>query len=56
VLALFPFGILFAFNSIEEGYFDPLQSSLVGYIVTTIATVLWMAALLSARKILKVDI
>jgi tight adherence protein B len=56
VLALFPFGILLAFNSLEQGYFDPLQTSLVGYIVTTIATMLWMAALLSARKILKVDI
>jgi len=56
VLALFPFFIMFAFNAIEEGYFDPLQSSLVGYIVTTIATLLWMASLLSARKILAVDI
>jgi tight adherence protein B len=56
VLALFPFGIMFAFNAIEEGYFDPLQSSITGYVVTTIATLLWMASLLSARKILKVDI
>jgi tight adherence protein B len=56
VLALFPFGILLAFNSIEEGYFDPLQSSFTGYIVTTIATILWVGALLSARKILQVDI
>jgi tight adherence protein B len=56
VLALFPFGILIAFNSLEEGYFDPLQTSFTGYIVTTVAVVLWMAALLSARKILKVDI
>jgi tight adherence protein B len=56
VLALFPFGIMLAFNSLEEGYFDPLQSSMVGYIVTTIATGLWMSALVTARKILKVDI
>lgn len=56
VLALFPFGVLLAFNSVEEGYFDPLQGNITGYIVTTVATLLWMAALLSARKILKVDI
>jgi len=56
VLALFPFGIMFGFNSVEEGYFEPLQGNLTGYIVTTIATMLWMASLLSARKILKVDI
>lgn len=56
VLALFPFGVLLAFNGVEEGYFEPLQGNMVGYIVTTVATLLWMAALLTARKILKVDI
>jgi tight adherence protein B len=56
VLALFPFGICFAFNSVEEGYFEPLQTTVVGYVLTTVAVVLWMSALLLARKILKVDI
>jgi tight adherence protein B len=56
VLAIFPFAICLAFNYVEEGYFDPLQKTVAGYIVTTIAVVLWMSALLLARKILKVDI
>jgi tight adherence protein B len=56
VLALFPFFICFAFNSVQEGFFDPLQTTFVGYIVTTVAVMFWMAALLTARKILKVDI
>ena len=56
VLALFPFAILMAFNTMEPGYFDPLQGNFAGYVVTTIATMLWMSALLAARKILKVDI
>src|SRR5205085_2686286 len=50
VLAIFPFALCFAFNWAQPGYFDPLQQSIVGYIVTTIAVMFWIAALLLARK------
>jgi len=56
VLAIFPFAICGAFSWAQEGYFEPLQKSVIGYIVTTIAVVIWMGSLLLARKILKVDI
>jgi tight adherence protein B len=56
VLAVFPFAICWGFSSAQEGYFDPLQATIVGYMVTSVAVVLWMTALLTARKILKVDI
>jgi tight adherence protein B len=56
VLAVFPFGICLVFNYAEDGYFRPLQSTFTGYVVTTIAVMFWMAALLAARKILKVDV
>jgi tight adherence protein B len=56
VLAVFPFVICLGFNYVQEGYFDPLQTTVMGYIVTTVAIMFWMAALLTARKILKVDI
>lgn len=56
VLALFPFGICFAFNAVQEGYFDPLQQSLTGYLATAVAVGFWMASLLVARKVLRVDI
>jgi len=56
VLALFPFGLCLVFNYADEGYFSPLQTTFTGYLVTTIAVMFWMAALLTARKILKVDI
>ncbi len=56
VLAVFPFAICAAFNSAQEGYFDPLQASVTGYMVTSVAVIFWMASLLAARKILKVDI
>lgn len=56
VLALFPFGICFAFASLQPDFFDPLQKTFVGTLITIIAVILWLAALLTARKILKVDI
>jgi tight adherence protein B len=56
VLALFPLGICFAFSQVQEGYFDPLQKTVVGYMVTTVAVILWISSLMIARKILRVDI
>lgn len=56
VLALFPFVICFAFVSLDENYFTPLQKSFVGTLVTAVAVILWLASLMTARKILKVDI
>lgn len=56
VLALFPFVICYAFVSLDPGYFTPLQRSFVGTMVTSVAVVLWLASLMAARKILKVDI
>jgi tight adherence protein B len=56
VLALFPFGLCLAFSQVQEGYFDPLQSSFVGYLITSAAIALWLTSLFVARKVLKVDI
>ncbi len=56
VLALFPLFIVFAFNAAQQGYFDPLQHSLVGQITVGIAAVLWIGSLLLARKVLAVDV
>ena len=56
VLAIFPFVIVYAFNKVQVGYFDPLTKSLVGFIVLAIAMILWLASILTARKILNVDI
>jgi tight adherence protein B len=56
VLALFPFGICAAFNSVQPGYFDPLQKSFVGYLVISVALSFWLGSLLVARKVLTVDL
>ena len=56
VLALFPFVICYAFVALDPEYFTPLQGSFVGTLVTAVAVLLWLASLMAARKILKVDI
>jgi tight adherence protein B len=56
VLAIFPFAICAAFNFVQPGYFDPLQQTFAGYLVTSLAIAFWLAALFVARKVLKVDI
>jgi tight adherence protein B len=56
VLALFPFGICYVFSMLQPGFFDPLQLTFVGNLITVVALVLWLASLVSANKILKVDI
>jgi tight adherence protein B len=56
VLAAFPFGICVMFNAVSPGYFDPLQSSVVGYLIVAVAATFWITSLLLARKVLSVDI
>jgi tight adherence protein B len=56
VLALFPFGLMLMFNLVSPGYFDPLTSTTVGAVCTTMAFVFWIASIGLARKILAVDI
>ncbi len=56
VLAVFPFVICYAFVALDPEYFTPLQSTFVGTLITSVAVVLWLASLITARKILKVDI
>jgi tight adherence protein B len=56
VLAVFPFGLIYALNALQPGYFNELSSGVLGYIVSILAGVFWIASLLVARKILNVDI
>jgi tight adherence protein B len=56
VLALFPFALMFAFNAVSRGYFDPLTASALGYLVTIVALALWGGSIVVARRILAVDL
>ena len=55
-LAAFPFVLILAFSLISPGYFDPLSDTVVGGVCTTLGFVLWGASIVSARRILRVDI
>jgi tight adherence protein B len=41
---------------VKEGYFDPLTQSVTGYVIIALALVFWIGSLVTARKILDVDI
>jgi tight adherence protein B len=56
VLAIFPAVILLLFDTVSRGYFDPLATSVFGWVVIALAIALWIGSLLMARKILAVDI
>lgn len=56
VLAAFPLVLVLAFSSVKEGYFDPLTESVIGYVLIGLGLTCWLASLVTARKILAVDI
>jgi tight adherence protein B len=56
VLAAFPFVLLLGFSWASPGYFDPLSETTVGYVCTVIGFAFWAASVISAWKILRVDI
>ena len=56
VLALFPFVICYAFILLDPEFFWPLERTFVGNLLTALALLLWLVALVTARKILKVDL
>ncbi|AKF11663.1 type II secretion system F family protein [Sandaracinus amylolyticus] len=56
VLAAIPFVLLFAIHQVDNNWLRPLFETTIGYIVLTVATLLWAAAIFLARRILAVDI
>jgi len=56
VLGVFPVAICMALKLVDPDYFTPLQTTTIGSIVTTVAVLLWITSLVTARKIMQVDI
>lgn len=56
VLAVFPIGVVFVFDLLSPGYFAPLTTTGVGAVIMALAGVFWLAALLLARTIMKVEL
>ncbi len=56
VLAVFPALILIVFDLASPGYFSPLTTSFVGWIVMVLSFGCWLSSLIMARGVLAVDI
>ncbi len=58
VLVLFfaPPVVVFAFDLVKPGYFNPMTSSAIGIALITIAAMLWIGSVVIARKIVRVQI
>lgn len=57
VLAAIPFVLLFAIHQVDNNWLTPLfDGGFLGSMVILVATILWVAALFLARRILAVDI
>jgi tight adherence protein B len=56
VLAVIPFALLGMIHYMDNNWLRPLVETTLGYIIITVATVLWFVAIVLARRILSVDI
>lgn len=56
VIGLVPLPLVLGINYLDSKFFEPLLASLLGQLITSIAIVLWLAAIFLARNILDVNI
>jgi tight adherence protein B len=56
VLALVPLLVLYAFDAVRPGYFEPLGQSAIGWLLGGLAALLWLGSLLIARRVLSVKL
>ncbi len=56
VLFLAPPIVVFGFDLVKPGYFEPMTSSAVGIVLVTIAAMLWIGSVIFARKIVRVQL
>lgn len=56
VLGAIPFLLLAAIHYIDPNWLRPLTQQFAGYVIITVAAILWASAIVLARKILAVDI
>jgi tight adherence protein B len=56
VLGALPICLFFGLNHLFPGYFIPMSKTLVGQITLGVAGLMWLSALVLARKILAVDL
>lgn len=56
VVGVIPFPLVALLHYIDPGFLNPLLVSTRGHVVIAAATVLWLASIVIARKVLRVDI
>ncbi len=56
VIGVIPVPMVLVIHWIDPEFFAPLQQSFVGYVIVGIACVLWLVAILAARKIVAIDV
>ncbi len=56
VLGGIPFVLLGALHMVDPYWLQPLAATTMGYVIIAVATSLWLAAIILARKILAVDV
>jgi len=56
VLAVAPVLVLYAFDAVRPGYFDPLRQSASGWLLSGLAALLWVSSSLIARRVLSVKL
>ena len=56
MLAVIPFALLGMIHYMDNTWLRPLVETNIGYGIIAVATILWMTALILARRILSVDI
>lgn len=56
VISVIPFPLVFGIRMISPGFFEPLEATTLGHCVVGLATLLWLAAVLLARRILAVEV
>lgn len=56
VISAVPFPLYFGIRALSPGFFAPLETTTTGHLIVAVATVLWIAAALLARRFLAVDV
>jgi hypothetical protein len=56
VLGGLPVCLFFGLNHLFPGYFIPMSQTIMGQIILGVAGLMWISALILARKILAVDL
>jgi tight adherence protein B len=56
VISAVPFPLYLGIRALSPGFFAPLETTTTGHLIVAVATVMWIAAALLARRFLAVDV